>query len=273
MQGQQHIISAVCLGLAFLGMSSTSHAQAAGPAAQARGSVSVSPILIDMVGSDRATITLRSDRAQAVFYQVSVLRWSQENGKDRYDRSEDLIASPPQFTLAAGSSQTIRMGFRQPKGSLHELAYRVMLTEVPSASDRPGNGGSIQFAMQYAIPVFVSGSAPELPKPLEWQMQQRDDTVYVRANNPSNQRIVLNGVGLSSATNPLDPHPQPAYSQNQRTTVLAHAWREWRIPVHPIDPHSAVTTKWRIVVKTADSVNWQTTSVGDTHDDAHVDVR
>lgn len=215
---------------------------------------SVWPVLIDLSSDARATITLRNDRAREVFYQVSVLRWRQENGKDWYDPSTDLIASPPQFSLAAGSSQIIRLGFRQPTPSPTERAYRVMLAEVPPVNDQPNDGGQIQFAMQYDIPVFVTGKLPTGASPLTWQLQQKGNTMHVRADNPSNRRVVLNAVGLTLSPSSND---QIQHSQNQRVTVLAHAWREWRIPIHPASAPSAAAQDWRIVVQAADSAVWQ----------------
>jgi fimbrial chaperone protein len=251
------------LGLLGLTIASISQAQASGPVAQASGSVSVSPVLIDLTKEKRAAITLRNDRTRAVFYQVSVLRWSQENGQDRYDSTDDFIASPPLFTLAAGLSQAIRLGFRQPSDSANERAYRVILTEVPPAIDQPSKGSQIQWAMQYAIPVFVAGSTPTVPSPLTWQMHQQGNTMHVRADNPSNRRVVLSAVGLSPASSPSTEPPQPHHTQDQRATVLAHAWREWRIPLQPADLQAAAAPDWRIRIKTPDNAVWQAVSVAD----------
>jgi P pilus assembly chaperone PapD len=167
------------------------------------------------------------------------------------------------FTLAAGLSQAIRMGFRQPTEAPNERAYRVILTEVPPAIDLPGKGNQIQWAMQYAIPVFVAGSTPTVPSPLTWQMHQQGNTMHLRADNPSNRRVVLNAVGLSPASQPsTDPAP-PLHTQDQRSTVLAHAWREWRIPLQSIDGQAAAATDWRILIKTADSSVWQAIAAAD----------
>lgn len=251
------------LGLLGLGIALTGHAQPSAPRAQASGSVSVSPVRIDLTPGERAAITMRNDRTHAVFFQVKVLRWSQKDGQDRHDSTDDFIASPPQFTLAPGSSQTIRMGFRQPSGTPNERAYRVMLTEVPPAAHLTRSGSQIQWAMQYAIAVFVAGSTPTLPSPLTWQMHQQGNTMHVRADNPSNQRVVLNAVGLSLASGPSSEPPRPLHTQDQRATVLAHAWREWRIPLGPADPQAAAAPDWRIRVKASDSAVWHAIAAAD----------
>lgn len=235
-----------------LGIASISQAQPFGPMAQTSGSVSISPVLIDLSTGERTAITLRNDRTHAVFFQVSVLAWSQENGQDRYDSTEDFIASPPMFTLAAGLSQVIRMGFRQPNSSPNERAYRVILTEVPPVIDQHSHGSQIQWAMQYAIPVFVAGSTLNVPSPLTWQMHQQGNTMHVRADNSSNQRVVLSAVGLSPASSSCTEPALPQHTQDQRVTVLAHAWREWRIPLEPADCQTTGASDWRIWVKAAD---------------------
>lgn len=260
---------AAILCVLMLGLGSMGQAQTFAPMGPAQGSVSVSPVLINLASGERATITVRNDTKRAVFYQVSVLRWTQDKGQDRHDSTDDFIASPPQFTLAAGSSQTIRMGFRQPTPAPHERAYRLLLTEVPQAAKGHGSEGQIQFAMQYAIPVFVTGTAPTAPKPLVWQMQQQGNTMHVRADNPSHTRAVVNAVGLIPASS---PELAPQHHQAHRATVLAHAWREWRIPMASADPPNADASAtnlatnsasspsapdWRIVVKAADSAVWR----------------
>jgi fimbrial chaperone protein len=257
------------LSLLGLTIASISQAQASGPMAQANGSVSVSPVLIDLASSERTAITLRNNRNRDVFYQVSVLRWSQENGQDRYDSTDDFIASPPLFTLAAGLSQAIRLGFRQPSDSANERAYRVVLTEVPPAIDQPSNGSQIQWAMQYAIPVFVAGSTPTVPSPLTWRMHQQGNTMHVRADNPSNRRVVLNAVGLIPASSPSTEPPLSQHTQNQRATVLAHAWREWRIPLQPADLQAGAAPDWRIRVKAPDNAVWQAISAVDMRVGVH----
>jgi fimbrial chaperone protein len=254
---------AAWLGLFGLGIASISQAQPLGPMAQSNGSVSVSPVLIDLATGERAALTLRNNRNRDVFYQVSVLRWSQENGQDRYDSTDDFIASPPMFTLAAGLSQAIRMGFRQPTEAPNERAYRVILTEVPPAIDQPSKGSQIQWAMQYAIPVFVAGSTPTVPSPLTWRMHQQGNTMHVRADNSSNRRVVLNAVGLIPASSPSTERPLSQHTQNQRATVLAHAWREWRIPLQPADLQAAAAPDWRIRIKTPDNPVWQAISAAD----------
>ncbi len=260
---------AAWLGLFGLVITSISQAQPLGPMAQTSGSVSVSPVLIDLASCERAALTLRNDHNRAVFYQVSVLRWSQENGQDRYDSTEDFIASPPMFTLAAGLSQAIRLGFRQPSDSANERAYRVILTEVPPAIDQPSNRSQIQLAMQYAIPVFVAGSLPIVPSPLNWQIHQQGNTMHVRADNPSNRRVVLNAVGVSPASSPSTEPPLTQHTQDQRVTVLAHAWREWRIPLQPADLQVEAAPDWRIRVKAADNAVWQAISAADMRVGVH----
>ena len=212
----------------------------------ALGAVTIAPVVVDVAPDGRAVIMVRNDRAREVMYQVAILRWRLEDGVDRYEATEDFIASPPLFTLASAASLPVRIGFRNPAPLPVEQSYRLVLTEVPRPSDAQTGNGVVEFSMQYVIPVFVAPSSREAKHHLLWQMHQEGNTMVVRADNPSQSRAVLNLVGLSSQTGPT---PSAEFASRHRATVLAHSWREWRLPITEGMPYRA----WRIVMLASDS--------------------
>lgn len=211
----------------------------------ALGAVTIAPVVVDVAPDGRAVIMVRNDRAREVMYQVAILRWRLEDGVDRYEATEDFIASPPLFTLASAASLPVRIGFRNPAPLPVEQSYRLVLTEVPRPSDTQAGSGMVEFSMQYVIPVFVAPSSRAAKQPLLWQMREEGSTMVVRADNPSQSRAVLNMVGLSSQTGPT---PSAESASRERATVLAHSWREWRLPIPEGKTHPA----WRIVVLAGD---------------------
>lgn len=214
----------------------------------------ISPIVIDIPADGRAIVTVRNDRAQEMLYQVTMLSWQVVEGADRYEATEAFIASPPLFTLGPSASQIVRIGFRNPARLPVEQAYRLILAEVPPESpsqlprpdDTSAEAGVIEFSLQYLLPVFVAPARLDAKPALVWSIRADGDTVVVRAENLGNRRKVLDMVGLSSATG---TDPVLEYASNQRLTVLARSWREWRIAV----PVGKASLPWRILYLTSEN--------------------
>jgi len=209
-------------------------------AAPAQAAVTISPVVVQVASDGRAIVTLRNDRLREVLYQITVVRWLQVGGQDLYEATQDFIASPPLFTLAAGASQVVRVGFRRPLRLPLEQSYRLILAEVPRSDDDMGERGRVEFAMQYDIPVFVASTQGADTRPLLWQVREQAGSVLVRVDNPSSAHVVLTLVGL---TRQSGLKPAPEWVHPQRSTVLARAWREWRFPVSP----TGTSLPWRIV--------------------------
>lgn len=218
----------------------------AGLCLPALAAVTITPVVVEVASDGRAKISVRNDRPNEMLYQITVLSWRLEDGIDHYEITQDFIASPPLFTLASAATQIVRIGFRNPVRMQVEQAYRLVLAEVPRPSDNENERGSVAFSMQYSIPVFVASNAREARRNLVWEMRPEGDTMILRAENPSQSRVVLTSVGLSS-----QPGLSPAaeVESRQRSTVLAHAWREWRLQV----PHDKLSLPLRIVMKRSDS--------------------
>jgi len=187
--------------------------------------VTISPVIVHMPSEGRAIITVRNDRPHEVFYQLTALRWFQQEGADQYEATQDFIASPAQFALASHATQVIRLGFRRPQRLPLEQSYRLVLAEVPQVRDAEREPGRVDFSMQYAMPVFVAPAQRENKPVLIWRLRQEDGAVVLRADNPCARHQVLNQVGLTEGTSPWGQH-----LSQRRVTVLAHAWREWRFP-------------------------------------------
>lgn len=213
----------------------------AGFGTPARGAATITPVIIDVPADGRAIVTVRNDRDREVLYQLTVLDWHVVDGADHYEVTQDFIASPPLFTLAPSASQIVRIGFRNPARQPVERAYRMVLAEVPRPGDSPVEGGVVDFAMQYLLPVFVASASRSEKPALTWSLRADGNAMVVRADNPGATRTALNMVGLSSQPGAA---PAPEVASRQRVTVLARTWREWRLPL-PVDNRGL---PWRIVV-------------------------
>ncbi|MCC4619755.1 molecular chaperone [Xanthomonas cassavae CFBP 4642] len=84
--------------------------------------------------------------------QTRAYRWTQRDGQDKLEPTQELLVSPPMRTLAAGERQLIRVIRAGPPPAGEERCYRIIVDELPSAdADRKG----MQFVLRYSVPIFV----------------------------------------------------------------------------------------------------------------------
>ena len=74
-------------------------------------------------GTDECTIQLRA------------FVWSQPDGLDKLDDTEDLVVSPPMFNLAPGKQQIVRVVMRSARPQ-RETGYRIILDQLPQGGRR-----------------------------------------------------------------------------------------------------------------------------------------
>lgn len=148
-------------------------------------SFQVNPVRLTL-SADRSTDVLRvinsSDTPTVV--QLQIVAWSQEDGKDVYTPSRNLLATPPIFTIAPGNHQVVRVGMRTKPDTKQETCYRLFLTEVPPVPT-PGFRG-VQIALRVGIPVFVEPAMDTEPA-LKWSAKRLTATeLQVSAVNVGN---------------------------------------------------------------------------------------
>lgn len=86
--------------------------------------------------------------------QVQIFKWRQENGRDVYESTNDLIIAPVQITIPPGRSQMIRIGWRKPVPITKEIVYRLYVQEQTKTRLLTGSINT-QPTLNLAIPVFI----------------------------------------------------------------------------------------------------------------------
>lgn len=130
---------------------------AARPAAA--GSFEVTPIRVELApGQSTTTINLRNLASEPAAVQVRAFNWTQTSDKDDLAPTQDIVLSPPIFTIPAGQVQTVRLLMRA-RDVRPDHPWRLLFDEVP----QPGKPGEIAMAMRLSVPVLVE--APNGPKP------------------------------------------------------------------------------------------------------------
>jgi fimbrial chaperone protein len=109
---------------------------------------------------------VRNDGDQPSVVQAQLVAWSQADNDDKLEPTNDLIASPPIFTVPAGGSQILRVALRRAPDPMVERTYRILVTEVPGRP-QPGFTGA-QFSLKISLPIFVEAAAAKTAPKLEW---------------------------------------------------------------------------------------------------------
>lgn len=126
--------------------------------AQAEG-FAVQPVLVE--SSDGwASLTVTNPSQASIYIENTIYDWRKgPDGKDHLVEATDAEISPPGIWVPGGQAYTIRV--KMPVATGHaDLAFRVMIKNVPSAADVRGSG--LIFELDQSIPVF---SIPPNPTP------------------------------------------------------------------------------------------------------------
>jgi fimbrial chaperone protein len=113
-------------------------------------SLKVNPVHINLpAGRQSVSLKMSNGDAAAASVRVTTFGWTQVDGRDVYTPTNNVIVSPPIFTIPAGQTQLVRMGLRSPNGP---GAYRVIFEEI--AAQRPA-GGQIQVTLKLNLPLYI----------------------------------------------------------------------------------------------------------------------
>lgn len=190
-------------------------------AAQA-GNFSVTPVRVTLSPAARtAALTIENNGAEQVLVQTQVMVWSQRDGGDVLEESRELLISPPIFRIAAGATQTLRIGLMRRPDPARQLTYRLFLQEIPPPP-KPGQEG-VSIAMRLSLPVFVAPVAPAAPQ-LRWEAKPAaDGTLTLALINAGNAHVQLIYLKLSL------PEGTVLAEQQIGAYVLAGQARSWTL--------------------------------------------
>ena len=185
------------------------------------GSLKVNPVHINLP-ADRQSVSLKMTNSDAapVSVRVATYVWTQVDGRDVYTATNNVIVSPPMFTIPATQTQLVRIGLRNRGGP---GAYRVIFEEIPS--DNPVDG-QIQINLRLNLPFYVLAKGRAKPD-LSWKAwREPSGEMVVEGRN----RGSLHSQVLSLAAD----HGGRRHSlSTQMGVVLPGSARQWAIGKHP----------------------------------------
>lgn len=159
------------------------------------GTLQVSPVRIELDPSHTHTLVqITNLEERPVTVQSQVLTWEFREGGYASSRSNDFLITPPIFTLNAGQTQILRLGLRRASEATTEVAYRLVLEEIP----RPVASGfsGLQILLRVGIPIFFKPAAGIQPR-LIWRARYRGDGgLTVFAENRGNAHVQIRQLEL-----------------------------------------------------------------------------
>lgn len=143
----------------------------------------ISPIGVHLTATERAgAITIVNTDDRPVNLQLRIYEWSErEDGQEQLDKTDDMIVSPPAITVPAGASYTIRIARSAIAPVNGELAYRLLIDELPQPDDPRTVGQGIKMVLRNSLPIFVTDA--KAMAELKWSVWQDETGVHVQAQN------------------------------------------------------------------------------------------
>jgi fimbrial chaperone protein len=152
----------------------------------------VSPVKLFFGVQQKTTIiTVKNNSDQTLSLQINTYSWVQdEEAKDQYSTTQDIILFPKMLSLKSGEERIIRVGVNVPPG-MKEKTYRIFLEELPQPLQTEGN--VIKTILKIGIPVFISPVKPEEMGEIEKMELSKGDLSFT-VKNKGNVHLVIQSV-------------------------------------------------------------------------------
>jgi fimbrial chaperone protein len=193
------------------------------PGLASAAGLAIAPVRLDIAADAHAEVlTVSSQDSAPLEVQVRALAWSQQGTQDSYAPGDDIIVSPPRFTLAAGAQQLVRV-YRRGEAPAQERSFRVFIDQLPDAAAP----GTVQLPLRLVVPLFVAGTESAQAS-LQWRAARSDDGLRLEIANRGNVHVRIASLALAPAdAAPAAPQPQLVYVLPGATRALSLPRPDW----------------------------------------------
>jgi fimbrial chaperone protein len=190
------------------------------------GSFQVNPIRVDLSArAQTSALTVRNTGDEPVVVQVSIEAWSQDESKDVYAPTRELLATPPVMTIPPNEERIVRVGMRRAPDRSRELSYRLFLQEVPPPP-KPGFQGLV-VALRVGLPVFIAPAQGTAAPRITWKaVRTADNKLEVTALNDGTAHLQVADISVLAG----DAGTTVA-TYSGLTYVLPDQRRQWSLPL------------------------------------------
>lgn len=192
------------------------------------GGITVAPQRLSIPANSRAgAVDVRNDDSVAHVLQADLRAWTQSGGQDRYTPTSAALATPALFRLQPGETQVVRVGLLgkwAPRQT--EQAYRLFLSEVPTADTPLPDASGLRLLLRISMPVFALPQSVDV-SPV-WQARRTGDLLLLTLNNDGNAHLLIDHLRIENERG------QIVAAGSGLWYVLAKARRSWRFkPENP----------------------------------------
>ena len=186
----------------------------------------ISPVHIRLSRSHKIeTVQLINlSHQRSSLFQISLYRWRQHGNHNFQEKTQALMVTPPMVDLSPNQRQIIRVGVLRFLPLDHEVAYRLVLRQIPMHHQEKGSG--LRMLLATKLPIFVEPCP--LPKPtfhhLTWHLHFNNKHLVLTVENHNKKHIQVNEVDL---LNKQDQHIR--FKIPTFVYVLAGQSHTWRI--------------------------------------------
>lgn len=200
-------------------------------------SFSLSPTTLQLDPARRLTTftTFRNLDRTPVEFTVEVVRWSQVDGKDVLEPTDEVVVNPVRFTLKPGGSQIIRLGVRK-KPDRPEMTYRLLVrqqrptTDVPTTTPAPGTSRvNIIRLLNLSLPVSVA-SAESRPD-MRYSLQRQDQNLVLQLSNAGSRHEALRSLTVEGGGRTMKVDNKAVLAGSTVSVVLP-GWGTAMGPLH-----------------------------------------
>ncbi len=158
-------------------------------------SLRVSPTNLELIAPGSAgVLTLTNEAKRPINVQIRVFRWTQANGVEQLEPTNDVVVSPPSTSLPANKDYAVRVLRVTKKSVAGEESYRVIVDELPDPSRK--RAGTVTLVVRYSIPVFFKDEDASPPK-VAWGIVKSKGSLVLTARNAGDTRLRLADVQLT----------------------------------------------------------------------------
>lgn len=204
-----------------------------------------------------AELWLQNQGDQATTMQVRIVRWRQENGNERYEQQQEVVASPPIVRVEGGTKQLIRLIKQTTVPAGIEQAYRIVVDEIPQPDGNNNPQIGLKLQMRYSIPLFVYGQGIATqrsgthhafvnPADLSWRVVNEGGQRAVQVTNRGDIHVRLSNVSVTQGGQRRE------MAQGLLGYVLPHSTRAFPLPAGTPGPNQLTASI------NARNAQWQT---------------